>query len=180
MGYRHQCAASVENHCFGRLSWQPRQEMMTIWTRTVMIKIRLWDAFLIRIDRLSYVWGGCGWGEMRITPRFLAWATVSSSCLTLACFRNTWKACQNADGWTLPSKFLMLGGFVVVFQSPSCVHLFVTSWTTAYQASLSFNYLPKFAQIHVHWVGDAIQPSHPLSPTSSPALNLSQPQGLFQ
>ena len=60
-------------------------------------------------------------------------------------------------------------GFVVVFQSPNCVHLFVTSWTTADQASLSFNYLLKFAQIHVHWIGDAIQPSHPLSPASPPA-----------
>ena len=36
-----------------------------------------------------------------------------------------------------------------------------------------------FAQIHVHWVGDAIQPSHPLS-SCSPAFNLSQRQGLFQ
>ena len=32
--------------------------------------------------------------------------------------------------------------------------------------------LPEFAQTHVHWLGDAIQPSHPLSPTSPPALNL--------
>ena len=39
--------------------------------------------------------------------------------------------------------------------------------------------LPEFAPTHVHWVGDAIQPSHPLSPPS-PALNLSQHQGLFQ
>ena len=38
---------------------------------------------------------------------------------------------------------------------------------------------PKFPQTHVHWVSDAIQPSHPLSP-SSPALNPSQHQGLFQ
>ena len=37
-----------------------------------------------------------------------------------------------------------------------------------------------FAQTHVHWVGDAIQPSHPLSSPSPPALNLSQHQGLFQ
>ena len=37
------------------------------------------------------------------------------------------------------------------------------------------HHLPEFAQIHVHGVGDAIQPSHPLSPTS-PALNLSQHQ----
>ena len=35
-------------------------------------------------------------------------------------------------------------------------------------------------QTHVHWVGDAIQPSHPLSSPSPPALNLSQRQGLFQ
>ena len=38
----------------------------------------------------------------------------------------------------------------------------------------------EFAQTHVHWVGNAIQPSHPLLPTSPPALNLSQRQGLFQ
>ena len=34
-------------------------------------------------------------------------------------------------------------------------------------------------QTHVHWVGDAIQPSHPLSCLSPPALNLSRHQGLF-
>ena len=39
---------------------------------------------------------------------------------------------------------------------------------------------PEFIQIHVHWVGDAIQPSHPLSSPSLPALNLSQQQGLFK
>ena len=36
------------------------------------------------------------------------------------------------------------------------------------------------AQTHVHQVSDAIQPSHPLSSASPPALNLSQHQGLFQ
>ena len=39
--------------------------------------------------------------------------------------------------------------------------------------------LPEFTQAHVHWVSDAIQPSHPL-PSSPPAFNLSQHQGLFQ
>ena len=39
--------------------------------------------------------------------------------------------------------------------------------------------LTKSVQIHVHWVSDAIQPSHPLSFPSPPALNLSQHQGLF-
>ena len=41
-------------------------------------------------------------------------------------------------------------------------------------------YLLEFAQSHVHWVGDAIQPSHPLSPPSPPAFNLSWHHGLFQ
>ena len=36
------------------------------------------------------------------------------------------------------------------------------------------HYLPEFAQTHVHWIGDAIQPSHSLSSASPPALNLSQ------
>ena len=39
--------------------------------------------------------------------------------------------------------------------------------------------LPEFTQTHVHGVGDAIQPSHPLSLPSLPVLNLSQHQGLF-
>ena len=44
---------------------------------------------------------------------------------------------------------------------------------------LVLHYLPEFAQIHVHWVGDAIQPCHPLLPPSPPSFNLSQHQGLF-
>jgi len=42
------------------------------------------------------------------------------------------------------------------------------------------HYLPEFAQTRVHWVGDAIQPSHLLSSSSPLALNLSQHQYLFQ
>ena len=40
--------------------------------------------------------------------------------------------------------------------------------------------LPELDQTHVHRVGDAIQPTHPLSPPSPPAFNLSHHQGLFQ
>ena len=40
--------------------------------------------------------------------------------------------------------------------------------------------LPQFTQNHVHWVGGAIQPSHPLSSPSPPTFNLSQHQGFFQ
>ena len=40
--------------------------------------------------------------------------------------------------------------------------------------------LPELTQTRVHWVSDAIQPSHPLSSPSPPAFKLSQHQGLFQ
>ena len=45
---------------------------------------------------------------------------------------------------------------------------------------LVLHYLLKFAQTHAHWIGDAIQPSHLLSPPSPPALILSKYHGLFQ
>jgi len=45
---------------------------------------------------------------------------------------------------------------------------------------LVLHYLQECAQTHIHWVSDAIQSSHPVSPPSPPALNLTQPQGLFQ
>ena len=40
--------------------------------------------------------------------------------------------------------------------------------------------LPESTQTHVHWVGDAIQPTYPLSSSSPPTFNLSQHQALFQ
>ena len=42
------------------------------------------------------------------------------------------------------------------------------------------HYFPEFAQTHVHWVDDSIQPSHPLLSLSPPAFNPSQHQGLSQ
>ena len=136
----------------------------------------------------------------------------------------------------------MTYSWAIVVQSLSRVQLFVTPWTTAHQASLSFtiswsllklmstesvmpsnrlilchppplvypsgsgqfssiaqscptlcdpmdcsmsrfpvhHQLLELAQTHVHWVSDAIKPSHPLLPPSPPSFNLSQHQGLFQ
>ena len=68
---------------------------------------------------------------------------------------------------------------VVVLQLLSCVRLFATPDCS----TLGFpvlHYLLEFAQTHLHWVSDAIPPSHPLSSPSPPACNLSQHQGLFQ
>ena len=59
----------------------------------------------------------------------------------------------------------------------SCVRLFATPWTAACQASLSITNSQSLSKLRV---SDAIQPSHPLSSPSPPALNLSQHQGLFK
>ena len=68
---------------------------------------------------------------------------------------------------------------LVVIQSPSHVWLFEISWTAACQASLSLTIswsLPKFMSTE----SNAIQLSHPLSPSFPSASNLSQHQGVFQ
>ena len=59
------------------------------------------------------------------------------------------------------------------------VWLFTTPWTAALQAFPSFT-VSLFAQIHVHWIRDTIQPSHLLPSPSLPAFNLSQHQGFLQ
>ena len=80
---------------------------------------------------------------------------------------------------TGPNIFTLLVFFSSV-QSLSHVWLFAISWTAACQASLSITNSQESTQTHVHQVDDAIQPSHPLSSPSPPALKLSQYQGLFQ
>ena len=64
-------------------------------------------------------------------------------------------------------------------QSLSRVWVSATPWIAARQPFPVHHHLPEPTQAHVHWVGDAIQPSHPLSSPSPPAFNLSQHQGLF-
>ena len=71
----------------------------------------------------------------------------------------------------------LMDQFSSVQFSLSHAQRFATPWTAARQASLSINHqLPESTQTHVHWVGDAIKPSHSLSSPSPPALNLSQHQ----
>ena len=65
-------------------------------------------------------------------------------------------------------------------QSLSCVQLFVTPWTTAHQASLCPLPTSGVCSNSCHHIGDAIQPSHPLSSPSLPTFNLSQHENLLQ
>ena len=56
----------------------------------------------------------------------------------------------------------------------------VSNYLRPHESQHVHHQLPEFTQTHVHRVGDAIQPSHPLSSPSPPAPNPSQHQGLFQ
>ena len=76
---------------------------------------------------------------------------------------------------------VFFGEMIIYFSSvASQVQLFVIPWIAACQASLFHHQLTEPSQTQVHHVGDAIQPSHPLSSLSPSAINLSQHQGLLQ
>ena len=67
-----------------------------------------------------------------------------------------------------------------IFQSLSCCLTLCNPMDCSTPGFPVFHYIPEFVQTHVHWVDDAIQPSHPLLPSFPPALNLSQHQDPFQ
>ena len=69
------------------------------------------------------------------------------------------------DLWELSYSIHII---VIAVPSLSHVQFFVAPWTAVRQASLSFTIFPKLAQTHAHWVGDAIQPSHPVTLLSCP------------
>ena len=86
--------------------------------------------------------------------------------------------------------FLKIPSIKIIWKSP--VQMFISSVVTQSCPTLCdpmdgstpgfpIHYqLSEFTQTHVHWVSDAIQPSHPLSTPFPPAFNLSQHQGLFK
>ena len=83
-----------------------------------------------------------------------------------------------------PCKSLGFGPLphdLAVVQLLSHAQLFATPWTNCSTPGFPvLHHLPEFAQSHVHWVSDSIQPSHPLFPTSPLAFGLFQHQGFFQ
>ena len=76
--------------------------------------------------------------------------------------------------------------FIFIFLRDICCYLVIKSYPDLSESMdcsasglLVLYYFLQFAQTHVPWVGDAIQPCHPLLPSSPPALSLSQHQSRF-
>ena len=145
---------------------------MWIWSRKKGIDLELeekkvWKCFLIKgaliPQFLQYIVADVAWGNRKITQKvnlcsfILSQHTLSRSGLV------SW---QKRLYIAVASKYAV--------QSPSHVRLL---WPHGLQHTWPPcpHHLPKFAQVHVHCIGDAIQPSHPLTPSPS-VLNLSQCQ----
>ena len=94
-----------------------------------------------------------------------------------------WIAISFSRGTSQPRDWTQVSGIVGIFQFTSVAQ---SCLTLCDPMNLSTPGLPvhrhllEFTQTCVHWVSDAIQPSHPLLSPSSPAHNPSQHQSLFQ
>ena len=114
-------------------------------------------------------------------------ATVrGSGCFWCCPWISLWRACwlhvrvsETAPLGIAGKGFSLSVTFIVIVVVQSCLTLYdLMDYST--QASLSFTVFLQFTQTRVHRVGNAIQPSLPLSSPSPPALSLSQHQDLFQ
>ena len=123
------------------------------------------------------------------------WASLFTHCYSLASEQDTYQCCaslrltmkgQRVGGGPIPGNpcpFLKIFGIILPLIQFSSVQSFsrvrLCDPMDCSTPGLPVHHqLPEFTETHVHWVRDAIKPSHPLSSPSPPALNLSQHQGL--
>ena len=118
------------------------------------------------------------WGNARVHV-FLGKCLRRSPCPFLPRFPNSAEHANTHPFHTRPLSHPYTQFSSVQIQSLSCVRL-CDPMDCSMPGLPVLNQLPEFTQTPVHWVGDAIQPSHPLSSSSPPAFSLSQHQGLFK
>ena len=106
---------------------------------------------------------------------------------SISCFKQNILNKKMVIGFALWMQALLKDSYVLLtlFEICCCsiTKSCLTLWDPMDCSMLGFpilHYLLLFAQTRIHWVCDAIQSSHPLSPPSPPALYLSQHQSLFQ
>ena len=117
-----------------------------------------------------------------IYPSITDFSNESTACITWIVFTVMPKqTMQMIRGWVTPLTVLVVlkSAYLICAAKFSCS--VVSDPTDCSMPGFPVHHqLPEFTQTHVHWVGDAIQPAHPLSSPSPPAPNPSQNQGLFQ
>ena len=108
-------------------------------------------------------WGAIAFSEQGIVDIY--WFCLSNMPNSFGKVLPTYSLWYQQSIYTLPLLFLLL-----VAQSCPILCNPMDCSTPGFPV---LHYLPEFAQIHVHCISDAIQPSHPLSPSSPTAFNLS-------
>ena len=86
---------------------------------------------------------------------------------------------RRVECWGTKYSRVLSPQLFVLVQSLSCVW-FCDPMDCSMPGLPIYHQLPEFTQTHVHWIGDAIRPSHPLPSSSPPAFDVSQHQGLFK
>ena len=102
---------------------------------------------------------------------------------TMPCQRKSTLVCHKSNTYILEEYRVIACGTVLEPQFSSVVQSCPTLCDPMNRSTPGLpvhHQLPEFTQTHVHWVGNAIQPSSPLSSPSPPAPNSSQHQRLFQ
>ena len=112
------------------------------------------------------------------------WSCTDSNFAKCYYWRELAKGYKGSPTSRLKHNDLKMKSFMkntnIVVQSLNHIWLFVTPMDCSMPGFPVLHHFLEYAQTHVHWVSDAIQPSHPLSPPSPLALNHSQHRRLFQ
>ena len=128
---------------------------------------RGWDGWMASLTQWTWVWANfSSWTDWLNWPR-------SYNCLLLYLLYLISSCLSNHLTVTA------LGSVQFISVAQSCPTL-CDPMTRSTPGLPVHHQLPEFTQTHVHRVGDAIQPSYPLSSASPPAPNPSQHQGVFQ
>ena len=128
------------------------------------------------------------WSRSVVSNSATPWTAAHQAPLSMGFSRQ-----EDWSGWPLPSPrkmfFPFLSFLLYLYEKMdtcccccSVAQSFLTLFAPMGCSMLGFPvlHLLEFAQAHVHWVSDAIQPSHPLLAPSPPTFDLSQHQGLFK
>ena len=147
-------------------------QIFIIWSLNIFVRTFWFLSFDTRLENIVY----------SIFQSKVKYSVIGHPLLIVLPWRELPGGCYQGGGialFILGCEFLLLGQRFLVVRLLPCPTLW-DLMDCSMPGSSVLHCLLKFAQIHVHRVGDAIQPSHPLLPASPPALSLSQHQGLFQ